>query len=58
LLTAENVVDELVEIARLHGVEVMLVEQRRDLLARYEGVAAVLLTAAPLEERTTVGVTS
>ena len=58
LLTAENVVDELVEIARLHGVEVMLVEQRRDLLARYEGVAAVLLVAAPLEERTTVGVTS
>jgi len=58
LLTAENVVDELVEIARLHGVEVMLVEQRRDLLARYDGVAAVLLTAAPLEERTTVGVTS
>jgi peptide chain release factor subunit 1 len=58
LLTAENVVDELVEIARLHGVEVMLVEQRRDLLAQYEGVAAVLLAAAPLEERTTVGVTS
>ena len=58
LLTADNVVDELVEIARLHGVEVTLVGQRRDLLARYEGVAAVLLTAAPLEELATVGVTS
>jgi len=58
LLTAENVVDELVEIARLHGVEVMLVGQRRDLLARYEGVAAVLLAAAPLEELTTAAVTS
>src|SRR6266852_3249355 len=58
LLTAENVVDELVEIARLHGVDVMLVEQRRDLLAKYEGVAAVLITAAPVEELTTAGVTS
>jgi Bacterial archaeo-eukaryotic release factor family 10 len=58
LLIVENVVDELVEIARLHGVEVMLVEQRRDLLARYEGVAAVLLTAAPREELATVAVTS
>lgn len=58
LLTADNVVDELVEIARLHGVEVTLVGQRRDLLARYEGVAAVLVTAAQLEELTTAGVTS
>src|SRR5713226_6759567 len=58
LLIAENIVDELVEIARLHGVDVMLVEQRRDLLAKYEGVAAVLITAAPVEELTTAGVTS
>jgi len=58
LVPADNVVDELVEIARLHGVELMLVEQRRDLLAKYEGAAAVLLTAAPLEELRTVGVTS
>ena len=58
LVPAENVVDELVEIARLHGVDVMLVEQRRDLLAKYEGAAAVLLTAAPLEELSTVSVTS
>ena len=58
LLSAENVVDELVEIARLHGVDVMLVEQRRDLLARYDGAAAVLVTAAPLEELATVSATS
>jgi peptide subunit release factor 1 (eRF1) len=58
LLPAENVVDELIEIARLHGVEVMLVEQRRDLLAPSEGAAAVLVTAAPLEELRTVDVTS
>src|ERR1700716_762641 len=58
LLSAENVVDELVEIARLHGVEVMLVAQRADLLAPYEGAAAVLVTAVPLEELRTVSVTS
>ena len=58
LVPANNVVDELVEIARLHGVEVMLVEQRRDLLAKYEGAAAVLVTAAPLEDVRTVSVTS
>jgi peptide chain release factor subunit 1 len=58
LLPAANVVDELVEIARLHGVEVMLVMQRPDLLARYKGAAAVLVTAAPLEELRTVSVTS
>jgi peptide subunit release factor 1 (eRF1) len=58
LLPAESVVDELVEIARLHGVEVMLVGQRRDGLAPYEGVAAVLVTAVPLEELRTVDVTS
>jgi len=58
LLPAENVVDELVEIARLHGVEVTLVEQRRDLLAPFDGAAAVLVTAVPVEELSTVSVTS
>jgi hypothetical protein len=58
LLASENVVDELVEFARLHGVEVMLVVQRRDLLVRYGGVAGVLLTAVPLEELRAVSVTS
>src|SRR5437773_526583 len=58
LVPAENVIDELVEIARLHGVEVMLVGQRRDLLVPYDGAAAVLVTAVPLEELRTVNITS
>jgi hypothetical protein len=58
LLPAENVVDELVEIARLHGVEVTLVTYRQDLLGPYEGVAAVLVTAAPIDELRSVSVTS
>jgi len=58
LLPAENVVDELVEVARLHGVEVMLVMQRPELLAPYGAAAAVLLTATPIDELRTVSVTS
>src|SRR6202022_3650772 len=58
LLPAENVIDELVEIARLHGVEVMLVMHRQDLLGPYQGVAAVLVTAAPIDELRAVSVTS
>jgi Bacterial archaeo-eukaryotic release factor family 10 len=58
LLPAENVVDELVEMARLHGVEVMLVTSRQELLAPYGGAAAVLVTAAPVEELRTVNATS
>lgn len=41
LLPVDSVVDELVEIARLHGVELMLVERAGDRLAPYEGIAAV-----------------
>ncbi len=58
LVPAENLIDELIEIARLHGVEVMLVGQGRDLLAPYEGAAAVLVTAVPMDELRTVSVTS
>ena len=58
LLPAENVIDELVEIARLHGVQVMLVMSRQDLLGPYEGVAAVLVTAVPIDELQAVSVTS
>jgi len=58
LQPAENVVDELVEIARLHGVEVLLVMYRQDLLGPYDGVAAVLVTAVPVDELRTVSVTS
>ena len=58
LLPAENVVDELIEIARLHGVEVMIVTQRTDLLNPYDGVAAVLVTETPADELRAVNVTS
>jgi len=58
LLPAENVVDELVEIARLHGVELMLVMHRQDLLGPYDGAAAVLVTAAPSDQLRAVSVTS
>ena len=58
LLDAEDVIDELIEIARLHGVDVMIVEQRQDLLAAYGGIAAILVTAAPLDQLRTVSLTS
>jgi peptide subunit release factor 1 (eRF1) len=41
LLPAESIVDEMVEIAYLHGISLMIVEHRQDLLARYDGIAAV-----------------
>jgi Bacterial archaeo-eukaryotic release factor family 10 len=58
LLDSEDVIDELIEFARLHGVDVMIVEQRQDLLAPYQGIAAVLVTAAPVEQLRAVSVTS
>ena len=58
LLPAENVIDELIEFARLHGVELMLVRYRPDLLGPYDGAAAVLVTAVPIEQLRTVSVTS
>jgi hypothetical protein len=42
LLPVDNVVDEIVEIARLHGVKVTIIEHRQDLLSKYGGVAAVV----------------
>jgi peptide subunit release factor 1 (eRF1) len=48
LLPVENVVDEIIEIARLHGVYLTVVEHRHDLLATYEGIAALLYS--PLGE--------
>jgi hypothetical protein len=41
LLAAENVVDEVIEVARLHGVEVLIIKHRQDLLAQYSGIAAI-----------------
>jgi hypothetical protein len=48
LLAAENVVDEVIEVARLHGVEVLIIKHRQDLLAQYAGIAAIQY-AVPLE---------
>jgi peptide subunit release factor 1 (eRF1) len=42
LMPVENVVDEIVEISRLHGVNTTVVEHRQDLLERYQGIAAML----------------
>jgi hypothetical protein len=42
LLPVENVIDEVVEIARLHGVKIMMIEHRQDLLSKYDGVVAVV----------------
>ena len=58
LLASDNVVDELIEMARLHGVQVMLVEQRRELLEPFGGVAGILVAPTPLEQLRMVTVTS
>jgi peptide subunit release factor 1 (eRF1) len=47
LLAAENVVDEVIEVARLHGVELLIVKQRQDLLAEYGGIAAIHYVVPP-----------
>jgi hypothetical protein len=41
LLPAESIVDEMIEIAYLHGVSLMVIQHRQDLLTRYDGIAAV-----------------
>ena len=48
LLPVENVVDEIVEIARLHGVNVTIVEYRQELMAKCDGIAAVTYVPASL----------
>jgi hypothetical protein len=47
LLGAENVTDEIIEVARLHGVEVLIIKYRQDLLAQYAGIAAVQYAVPP-----------
>jgi peptide subunit release factor 1 (eRF1) len=42
VLPAENVIDEMIEMARLHRVQTTIVEYREDLLAGYDGIVAVL----------------
>lgn len=43
LLPAQNLVNELIEVARLQSADVMVVRQRADLLEKHGGVAAVIL---------------
>jgi peptide subunit release factor 1 (eRF1) len=55
---SDSLIDELIEMARLHGVDVMVVSQRKDLLAPYQGIAAVLVAPTPVDALRTVSVTS
>jgi len=41
LLPAESIVDEIIDIASLHGVSTIVIEHRQDLLTRYNGIAAI-----------------
>jgi hypothetical protein len=43
----ENIADELIEVARLHGMDVMVVSKRPELLDPFGGVAVVTLPAPP-----------
>jgi peptide chain release factor subunit 1 len=58
LLASDNVVDELIEMARLHGVQVMLVEQRPELLEPFGGIAGILVAPTPVDQLRTVTVSS
>jgi predicted N-formylglutamate amidohydrolase len=40
-MPVENVIDEIVEIARMHGVNVTMIEYRQDLMSKYDGIAGV-----------------
>jgi hypothetical protein len=42
LIPVENVVDEIVEVLRNHGAEILIVEYRQELLANYGGIVALL----------------
>ena len=46
MLATEDVVDELIEISWLHGVDTVVVRRRGDLLNPYQGIAAVTYGAA------------
>jgi len=41
------VVDEIVEVARRHGVDVLIINQRQELLAEYGGIAAIHYVVPP-----------
>jgi peptide subunit release factor 1 (eRF1) len=45
-IEVESLLDELIEMARLHGAGVTIFEQKPNLVAAYEGVAALLYARA------------
>jgi peptide chain release factor subunit 1 len=45
LLPVESVVDALVEMARLHGVKITLIDGHQDLMTKYAGIAALQYTS-------------
>lgn len=47
LAPIENIADELIEVARLHGMDVMVISKRPELLDPFGGVAVVTLPAPP-----------
>ena len=47
LLPAQSIVDEIIDIALLHGVSLMIVEHRQVLLTGYDGIAAVTYSHLP-----------
>lgn len=48
LFPVDPVVDEIVEITRLHGVGVTIVNYRQDLMTKYADIAAVIWEAPNL----------
>lgn len=46
LAPVENIIDQAVEIARLHDVDVLVVHQRPELMTKYGGIAAVVYPGA------------
>jgi hypothetical protein len=46
LAPAENIVDEIIQFARLHGVDVLVVQQQRQSMGKYAGIAAVVYPSA------------
>ena len=49
LMPVENIIDEIIEIARMHGVSLTMVEYRQELMSKYDGIAG--LTYVPLSQR-------
>lgn len=58
LEATDNLLDELIEMARLHGVEVTVVSERKGLLEPYDGLAGVLVAPTSAEQLRAVELTS